>query len=178
MNGKRKAVVAVIAVLIAVIGIITAVTIHNAKSDKPALEDITLSNSVLPSHPLSMQDGEELTLPDGTVTAPADISEIKDCWWYLYNDEKTQCYAFCFGDNDRADLVYLDSGVLQGEDYESGYSVYNQQGDSIVLKHLPDGFPIKEFTLKVSGGKIYCGDTELIKGDLPSKENFIKRYKK
>lgn len=175
MKNKKKTAVIIAVVIIAAVVISAALIIHNNKSKQTPLEDITVSESVLPSHPLKIEDdASELTTTETKPTA--DISSVKYHWWYIYDNDKKTCYAFYLGDNSRVDLAYFDDTVLQGEDYKSGYSVYTQDGDDIILRHLPDSFPIKNFTFTVRDGKMYLDNKELTNGSSPSNENFIKHF--
>ena len=178
MKNNKKTALIIAAVIIAAVIISAALIINNKNSGSTPLEDITVSESVLPSHPLRIEDeASELTAAaDSNTKSTADISSVKRIWWYLYNDEQKVCYAFYFGDNSRVDLAYFDDGVLQGEDYKSGYSVYTQNGDDIILRYLPDIFPIKNFTFTVKDDKIYLNDEALSNGSSPSNENFIKHF--
>lgn len=175
MKSKKKTTVIITVVIIAAVIVSAALIIHNNKSDSTPLEDITVNESVLPSHPLKIEnDASELTTTEAKPTA--DISSVKYRWWYLYNNGKKTCYAFYLSDNSRADLAYFDDTVLQGEDYKSGYSIYTQDGDDIILRHLPDSFPIKNFTFTLKDGKLYLNGEELTNGSSPSNENFIKHF--
>ena len=178
MKNNKKTALIIAAVIIAAVIISAALIIHNKNSGSTPLEDITVSESVLPSHPLRIEDeASELTAAADSNTKPtADISSVKRIWWYLYNDEQKVCYAFYFGDNSRVDLAYFDDSVLQGEDYKSGYSVYTQDGENIILRYLPDSFPIKNFTFTVKDDKIYLNDEALSNGSSPSNENFIEHF--
>lgn len=178
MKNKKKTALIIAAVIIAAVIVSAALIIHNKNSGSTPLEDITVSESVLPSHPLKIEDeASELTAAADSNTKPtADISNIKGSWWYLYNDEQKVCYAFYFGDNSRVDLAYFDDGVLQGEDYKSGYSIYTQDGENIILRYLPDSFPIKNFTFTVKDDKVYLNDEALSNGSYPSNENFIEHF--
>lgn len=177
MKNKKKTALIIAAVIIAAVIVSAALIIHNKNSGSTPLEDITVSD-VLPSHPLKIEDEtSELTAAaDSNAKPTADISSVKGIWWYLYNDEQKVCYAFYFGDNSRVDLAYFDDDVLQGEDYKSGYSVYTQDGENIILRYLPDSFPIKNFTFTVKDDKIYLSDEALSNGSSPSNENFIKHF--
>lgn len=175
MKSKKKTAVIIAVVIIAAVIVSAALIIHNNKSKQTPLENITVSESVLPSHPLKIDDDtSELTMTEAEQTA--NISSVKYRWWYLYNNDKKTCYAFYLGDNSRVDLAYFDDTVLQGENYKSGYSVYTQDGDDIILRHLPDSFPIKNFTFTLKDGKLYLNGEELIIGSSPSNENFIKHF--
>lgn len=178
MKNKKKTAFIIAAVIIAAVIVSAALIIHNKNSGSTPLEDITISESVLPSHPLKIEDeASELTAAaDSNAKSTADISSVKGIWWYLYNDEQKVCYAFYFGDNNRVDLAYFDGDVLQGEDYKSGYSVYTQDGENIILRYLPDSFPIKNFTFTVKDDKIYLNDEALSNGSSPSNENFIEHF--
>ena len=136
MKNKKKTALIIAAVIIAAVIVSAALIIHNKNSGSTPLEDITVSESVLPSHPLKIEDeASELTAAADSNTKPtADISSVKGIWWYLYTDEQKVCYAFYFGDNSRVDLAYFDDGVLQGEAYKSGYSIYTQDGENIILR--------------------------------------------
>lgn len=178
MSKKRKAIIIIIAVITAAVGISAALIIHNNKSNETRLSDITLSNGTLPTHPLQQLESfeTELTSPQETDDA-VNIDNVKNQWWYLYDDESVTCYAFYFSDNSRTDIAYFDESVLNGESYKSGYSVYNQDGSDIILKHLPDAFPIKDFTLRVKDDRLYSNDMPLEKGDKPSNDKFISYYR-
>lgn len=178
MKNKKKTALIIAAVIIAAVIVSAALIIHNKNSGTTPLEDITVSESVLPSHPLKIEnEATELTAAADSNTKPtADISSVKDSWWYLYDDGQKACYAFYFGDNNRVDLAYFDDTVLQGEDYKSGYSVYTQDGDDIILRYLPDSFPIKNFTFTVKDNKLYLNGEALSNGSSPSNENFIKHF--
>ena len=178
MKNKKKTALIIAAVIIAAVIVSAALIIHNKNSGSTPLEDITVSESVLPSHPLKIEDeASELTAAADSNTKPtADIWCVKGIWWYLYNDEQKVCYAFYFGDNSRVDLAYFDDDVLQGEDYKSGYSIYTQDGENIILRYLPDSFPIKNFTFTVKDDKVYLNDEALSNGSYPSNENFIEHF--
>lgn len=178
MSKKKRAIIIIIAVITAAVCISAALIIHNSKSNETQLSDITLNNGALPTHPLQQLESSEAELaPSQEKDDAVNIDNIKNQWWYLYDDESVTCYAFYFSDNSRADIAYFNESVLNGESYKSGYSVYNQDGSDIILKYLPDAFPIKDFTLSVKDDRLYSNDTPLEKGDKPSNDKFISRYK-
>ena len=104
-----------------------------------------------------------------------DLSEIKDSYWYLYNENDKNCYVFSFSNDSRIDISYLDLSTDTDSSFESGYSVYYQDGDDIILKYLPDCFPTKNFTLTLKNNEIFLGSTKLYREENLS-EDIIKKH--
>lgn len=96
MKNKKKTALIIAAVIIAAVIVSAALIIHNKDSGSTPLENITVSESVLPSHPLKIEDEtSELTAAaDSNAKPTADISSVKGTWWYLYNDEQKYVMPF------------------------------------------------------------------------------------
>lgn len=136
--------------------VIVAFTINGER----VVESNTQTNAnvtTAPGHPLQFEQSDIQGF-DVTETN-IDLSQIEGCYWLLNTDEKSR-YAFKFSENNRVDIYFFD-GVRE----HSGYSVYRQSADTIILEYLPDNIPIKEFTLTVNNNSLYCGEQELTKSD-------------
>lgn len=122
---------------------------NNAQTNAPA--------TTVPEHPLQFEQSDIQGFD--TTVSNDDLSQIEGCYWLLNTDQNSH-YAFKFSENNRVDVFFFD-----GESEYSGYSVYKQSADTIVLEYLPDEIPIKEFTLTVKNNSLYCGEQELTKSE-------------
>lgn len=148
---------AVLAVFwVVVFTIIIAFTING---ERTVLDNTQVNAPVttVPEHPLQFEQSDIQGF-DGSNND--SLSQIENCYWLLNTDESSH-YAFKFSENNRVDIYFFDGKIVH-----SGYSVYRQNENAIILEYLPDEIPIKEFELTVKDSSLYCGEQELTKSDV------------
>ena len=148
---------AVLAVFwVVVFTIIIAFTINGERTVQSSKPE-SVSVSTVPEHPLQFEQSD---IQGFDVSNNDSLSQIENCYWFLNTDEISQ-YAFKFSENNRVDIYFFDGKIVH-----SGYSVYRQNENAIILEYLPDEIPIKEFTLTVKNNSLYFGEQELTKSDV------------
>ena len=148
---------AVLAVFwVVVFTIIIAFTING---ERTVLDNTQVNAPVttVPEHPLQFEQSDIQGFDGGSNND--SLSQIENCYWLLNTDESSQ-YAFKFSENNRVDIYFFDGKIVH-----SGYSVYSQNENAIILEYLPDEIPIKEFTLTVKNNSLYFGEQELTKSE-------------
>lgn len=174
MKNKKKVLI-ILAVIICV-AVIAVIIIKSYNTNMPNMPNVSESESVSKKAPVEdvviQNDSDINTVKDIT---KKDISAIEGNYWYLYNDSEKYCYVFSFSDNDRVDINYLELSTDNNNEFESGYSVYYQENDDIILKYLPDCFPTKDFTLTVKDDGIFLGTTKLYREKVLS-EDIVKNH--
>lgn len=149
---------AVLAVFwITVFTVIIAFTINGERTVQSSKPE-SVSVSTVPEHPLQFEQSDIQGFDGGSNND--SLSQIENCYWLLNTDEISH-YAFKFSENNRVDIYFFDGKIVH-----SGYSVYRQSENAIILEYLPDEIPIKEFELTVKDSSLYCGEQELTKSDV------------
>lgn len=166
MKNKKK--VLIILDVIICIAVIAVIIIKSYNTNMPNVSESESVSKKAPVEDVVIQNDSDInTVEDIT---KKDISAIEGNYWYLYNDSEKYCYIFSFSDNDRVDISYLDLSADSDSEFESGYSVYYQENDDIILKYLPDCFPTKDFILTVKDNNIFLDDTQLDREQTLSKD--------
>ena len=148
---------AVLAVFwVVVFTIIIAFTLNGERTVQSSKPE-SVSVSTVPEHPLQFEQSD---IQGFDVSNNDSLSQIENCYWLLNTDEISH-YAFKFSENNRVDIYFFDGKIVH-----SGYSVYRQNENAIILEYLPDEIPIKEFTLTVKNNSLYFGEQELTKSDV------------
>lgn len=104
-------------------------------------------------------------ITQGEIDAPskaADYTEaekIKGGYWVLEMKDGSS-YAFLFSENSRVDIYYSDNN-----EKAEGYSIYEATNNKVILKHLSDVFPIKEFTFVIKDNSLFYNGTKLDRVD-------------
>lgn len=148
---------AVLAVFwVVVFTIIIAFTLNGERTVQSSKPE-SVSVSTVPEHPLQFEQSD---IQGFDVSNNDSLSQIENCYWLLNTDEISH-YAFKFSENNRVDIYFFDGKIVH-----SGYSVYRQNKNAIILEYLPDEIPIKEFTLTVKNNSLYFGEQELTKSDV------------
>ena len=142
---------------VVVFTIIIAFTLNGERTTLIS-ETINAPVSTVPEHPLQFEESEIQGF-DGSSNNDS-LSQIENCYWLLNTDESSH-YAFKFSENNRVDIYFFDGKIVH-----SGYSVYRQNENAIILEYLPDEIPIKEFELTVKDSSLYCGEQELTRSDV------------
>lgn len=166
MKNKKKVLI-ILAVIICV-AVIAVIIIKSYNTNMPNVSESESVSKKAPVEDVVIQNDSDInTVEDIT---KKDISAIEGNYWYLYNDSEKYCYIFSFSDNDRVDISYLDLSADSDSEFESGYSVYYQENDDIILKYLPDCFPIKDFILTTKDDKVFFEGTQLDREQILSKD--------
>lgn len=148
---------AVLAVFwITVFTVIIAFTINGERTVQN-MEQVNAPSATLTEHPLQFEQSDIQGF-DGSNND--SLSQIENCYWLLNTDEISH-YAFKFSENNRVDIYFFDGKIVH-----SGYSVYRQSENAIILEYLPDEIPIKEFELTVKDSSLYCGEQKLTRSDV------------
>ena len=136
--------------------IIIAFTLNGERTVQSSKPE-SVSVSTVPEPPLQFEQSD---IQGFDVSNNDSLSQIENCYWLLNTDEISH-YAFKFSENNRVDIYFFDGKIVH-----SGYSVYRQNENAIILEYLPDEIPIKEFTLTVKNNSLYFGEQELTKSDV------------
>lgn len=148
---------AVLAVFwITVFTVIIAFTLNGERTVQSSKPE-SVSVSTVPEPPLQFEQSDIQGFDSSNNDS---LSQIENCYWLLNTDEISH-YAFKFSENNRVDIYFFDGKIVH-----SGYSVYRQNENAIILEYLPDEIPIKEFTLTVKNNSLYFGEQELTKSDV------------
>ena len=139
-----------------VFSIIIAFTLNGERTVQSSKPE-SVSVSTVPEPPLQFEQSD---IQGFDVSNNDSLSQIENCYWLLNTDEISH-YAFKFSENNRVDIYFFDGKIVH-----SGYSVYRQNENAIILEYLPDEIPIKEFTLTVKNNSLYFGEQELTKSDV------------
>ena len=141
---------------VVVFTIIIAFTLNGERTVQSSKPE-SVSVSTVPEHPLQFEQSDIQGFDSSNNDS---LSQIENCYWLLNTDEISH-YAFKFSENNRVDIYFFDGKIVH-----SGYSVYRQNENAIILEYLPDEIPIKEFTLTVKNNSLYFGEQELTKSDV------------
>lgn len=106
-------------------------------------------------------------------TTKADQTEaqmsflLKDKWWYYFDVENRECYAFSFKKSGDMDVAYFNNKNIDIGDakYFTGTSTFTIDGNKAVIKYLPDALPIKNFDLEIKDNKLFFKDNKLAPHD-------------
>lgn len=147
----------VLAVFWVIVFSVIVVFTLNGESISQGNTPVSAPTTTVPEYPLQFEQSDIQGIE--TTSKNDDLSQIEGCYW-LYDTDKNGRYAFKFSENNRVDVYFFD-----GEAVRSGYSVYKQNADSIILEYLPNEIPIKEFTLTLKDGSLFCGEQKLTKSD-------------
>ena len=141
------------------ITVFTVIIAFTLNGERTVLDNTQVNAPVttVPEHPLQFEQSDIQGF-DGSNND--SLSQIENCYWLLNTDEISH-YAFKFSENNRVDIYFFDGKIVH-----SGYSVYRQNENAIILEYLPDEIPIKEFELTVKDSSLYCGEQELTKSDV------------
>lgn len=181
-NKKAKAVFAIVLV-VAIAAVVAVFVAKGFEKDQqtttaPATEKTTVI--IKNTKPTVKVDDVDTTVAKTSTTQKSDdIQKIKGTYWYLFDNDKCTCYVFNFSkDSSNVDLAYFPEETINGMDpeYSKGYSIYKENANQIVIENMPDAFPIKNFTLTVKDGKVFCGDTQLEQNDQLNLNNALRHF--
>ncbi len=167
MKNKRKLLIILCAVIITATAVVVIAKIFSTPAPPEKNTDISVPPVV--DAQIQTQYAEQSV----ETVSQRDLSIIKGCYWYLYDESSKDCYVFGFSDNNRVDVNYLKYNATE---FENGYSVYSQDGDNVILKYLPDCIPTKHFTFTIKDNELYFENTKLEKNSSLSKEIINKHF--
>ena len=177
MNRKKT-----LRIIIAILAIALACTvpfIFANNKDKPQEVQTTEGQIQTTKQPV-LPTVEESTLNEvPSTTDKKDVLEsIVGKAWILYNKDDNSCYAFLIKEDKNVDLAYFNTETLDGLDaqYSTGYSVYTVSNNKLMIKEMPDNFPVSSFTFDIKDDKLFYNGTELKSYDEISLKNALKHY--
>lgn len=175
MKNKAKNISIIILVLAIVIGAVSAVVVtQKQKNDvEKQLSSVMSERDELtkPSHTLPTVVQNETTDIEST-TKREDNKEQLDfllgnAWWYYFDIENRECYAFSFKEDGNMDVAYFNNKNIDVGDakYFTGSSTYTIENDKIIIKYLPDALNIKNFELTIKDNKLFNVDDKMAPHD-------------
>lgn len=173
MNKKKITIIIVVAALVvcAVAGVIIAKQ-HNAKSEieTTVTTSVDAKDNTQPTH-TTVSVVNEPDVKVETTKAEQTKSQMefltKNKWWYYFDVEKRECYAFSFKQSGDMDVAYFSNENIDVGDakYFTGTSTFTLNGDKVSIKYLPDALPIKNFELTIKDNKLFNKDDKLAPHD-------------
>lgn len=175
MKNKAKNISIIILALAIVIGAVSAVVVtQKQKNDvEKQLSSVMSERDELtkPSHTLPTVVQNETTDIEST-TKKEDNKEQLDfllgnAWWYYFDIENRECYAFSFKEDGNMDVAYFNNKNIDVGDakYFTGSSTYTIENDKIIIKYLPDALNIKNFELTIKDNKLFNVDDKMAPHD-------------
>lgn len=138
-----------------------------AACSKPEEETTTTTAPVTEATTESTNQATTETTETSTEPTTEDpFKFIEGGYWYLFDDDKEECYAVSFEGNGKASIGYFSSENVEGEDaeYYKGSATYNAEGDTVSVNVSVLSFE-SNFDLIVNNKKLYYGKKELKRYD-------------
>lgn len=170
---KKKVLIAICALVIVVAGTVTIAVVSNnddaqQETTTQAQETHKVSEThTLPSVSVSDIDLDDISTTDEGVTKSEVDFVTKDEWWYYFDIQNREAYAFRFSKDMNVDIAFFNSSNIDGEDakYFNGNSTYSIENGKVVMKYLPDALKIKNFELTIKDNKLFFEDDKLAPHD-------------
>lgn len=172
-SNTKKVVFTILAIIIVASLVATAIIVHSKQQQ--AEEEASKAQTSISSQDETTQPKDNL--PTVVKTEIVDVSDttspkvtektvdslVAGGWWYYFDVQNKECYAFCFKDDMNMDLAFFNSENIDGGDakYYKGTSTYTIDDGVVQLRYLPDALTIKSFDLKFKGNKLFFKDDKL-----------------
>ncbi len=127
----------------------------------------TVSSSALSTSNESTSDklpsDQESKSTSETTNKANKLAGIAGKYYYLFDNEKINCYVFKFDSKGNVDIAFFDDeNIYEGDPkFFKGYSTYKLKDDKIVMDNLSDMLPNKSIKLTIKKNILYYGDTKL-----------------
>lgn len=146
MNKKIITGLIIAVVVIAVIVIVAVGTGGNSSksestqipAESDTVQDNTLSTT-LTTVPESSQEATQSTTSTTRLTAVNGKYDIKDGYYYYFDDKKTVCYAFSFLDGNKVKTAVFTDENITGEDPQYFESTFKYEIDNDEINIKPEG---------------------------------------
>lgn len=174
---KKKILILICVVVIIVAGAVTLALLHGNDDAEPTstttdINNVEETHKVSETHTMPTVSVSEIELDDMSTTnedaTKAEMSFLKNNeWWYYFDIQNREAYAFHFNDDMGVDIAFFNSSNIDSEDakYFTGYSTYTIDNGKIIMKYLPDALTIKNFELTIKDNKLFFVDDKLAPHD-------------
>lgn len=175
MKNKAKNISIIVLVLVIVAASISAVVISQSKRKDAEIQlssllsekdDTTKVSETVPTVVYSEVTDVESTTKQDATKKQVDFL-LGNAWWYYFDIENRECYAFSFKKDGNLDIAYFNNKNIDVGDakYFTGTSTYTVENDKIIIKYLPDALKIKSFELTIKDNKLFNVDDKLAPHD-------------
>lgn len=178
MNKKILAIICAIVIIVAAV-VTVSLTMRNKDDAQQESTTTTVPTSVevethkvsethtMPSVSVSEIELDDMSTTDEDATKAEVDFVTKDQWWYYFDIQNREAYAFHFDDEMNVEIAFFNSSNIDSEDakYFTGNSTYTIENGKIIMKYLPDALTIKSFELTIKDNKLFSVDDKLAPHD-------------